>query len=190
MAARIDLALRRSSHRQQTRDVLQLRRRQGDVTQGNGRYAYFACLNLHHHHPSHRSDLFADGAYVLAGFSSGVLKLFDMTLAGNADPEDRFGYILGRLDTAANMHGAMQLHIEIGGADFEAATANHKPSGDFDCSHGASASSSSRSPVAVPLFTCSTPLPLQCFLARSSAVQRCWWSICAVCESSSSGAAS
>ena len=76
-----------------------------------------------------------DGAYILAGFSSGAVKLFDLTLIGNADPEDRLGYVLGRLD-ATTGQGSMQLHIEIGGANFREGEHrdSHKGAGD-DCSH-------------------------------------------------------
>lgn len=43
-----------------------------------------------------------DGAYCIAGFSSGAIRLFDLTTGGNTDPEDRFGYQIGFIDTARN----------------------------------------------------------------------------------------
>jgi hypothetical protein len=40
-----------------------------------------------------------DGAYCIAGFSTGAIRLFDMTKGGNTDPEDRFGYQIGLIES-------------------------------------------------------------------------------------------
>jgi hypothetical protein len=40
-----------------------------------------------------------DGAYCIAGFSTGAIQLFDMTKGGNTDPEDRFGYQIGFIES-------------------------------------------------------------------------------------------
>ena len=42
----------------------------------------------------------ADGAYCIAGFSSGAIRLFDLTTEGNTDPEDRFGYQIGMIESS------------------------------------------------------------------------------------------
>lgn len=52
----------------------------------------------------------SDGAYCIAGFSTGVIRLFDLTCTGRADPEDRFGFPIGRL--TASRH-AVHLHLEL-----------------------------------------------------------------------------
>lgn len=41
----------------------------------------------------------SDGAYCIAGFSSGAIKLFDLTKEGNMDAEDRFGYRIGFIES-------------------------------------------------------------------------------------------
>lgn len=41
----------------------------------------------------------ADGAYCIAGFSSGAIRLFDLTKEGNMDAEDRFGYRIGVIES-------------------------------------------------------------------------------------------
>lgn len=41
----------------------------------------------------------ADGAYCIAGFSTGAIRLFDLTKGGNTDPEDRFGYQIGFIES-------------------------------------------------------------------------------------------
>ena len=53
----------------------------------------------------------ADGTFIICGFSSGAVRLYDMTLSGNTDPEDRVGYLLTRHDSA---QGFLQMHLEIG----------------------------------------------------------------------------
>lgn len=49
-----------------------------------------------------------DGAYCIAGFSSGAVRLFDMTKEGNTDPEDRFGYQLGMIESSRG-----SVHVRI-----------------------------------------------------------------------------
>lgn len=41
----------------------------------------------------------SDGAYCIAGFSSGAIRLFDLTKEGNMDAEDRFGYRIGFIES-------------------------------------------------------------------------------------------
>lgn len=67
-----------------------------------------------------------DGAYVVAGFSSGVVRLYDMTLSGNGDPDDRYGHIIGKIA------GTMHVHVEIGGTDASFGSVGGKRLG---CSH-------------------------------------------------------
>eukprot|EP01041_Mallomonas_annulata_P004508 gene4508-8962_t len=55
-----------------------------------------------------------DGSYIVAGFFSGDVRLFDMTIGGNTDVEDRLGYLLG---TVPNASGAVQLQVEVGGGN-------------------------------------------------------------------------
>jgi len=52
----------------------------------------------------------SDGAYCIAGFSTGVIRLFDLTCTGRADPEDRFGFLIGRLTESRQ---AVHLHLEL-----------------------------------------------------------------------------
>ncbi len=56
-----------------------------------------------------------DGAYCFAGFSSGAVRLFDLTVGGVTCPEDRLGNLMGRIDAASNSCGALKVHLQIGG---------------------------------------------------------------------------
>lgn len=49
-----------------------------------------------------------DGAYCIAGFSSGAIRLFDLTSEGNMDAEDRFGYRIGFIES---MRGSVQVEF-------------------------------------------------------------------------------
>lgn len=53
-----------------------------------------------------------DGAYLIAGFSNGYIRLFDMTTNGHGDPQDRIGFPIGKID-GSNMQGSLQLHLEL-----------------------------------------------------------------------------
>ena len=64
----------------------------------------------------------SDGAFVICGFSSGAVRLYDMTLNGNTDPEDRVGYLLTRHDSA---QGFLQMHLEIGGTSIDGVRCSH-----------------------------------------------------------------
>ena len=64
----------------------------------------------------------ADGAFIICGFSSGAVRLFDMTISGNTDPEDRVGYLLTRHDSA---QGFLQMHLEIGGTSKDTIRCSH-----------------------------------------------------------------
>lgn len=52
----------------------------------------------------------ADGAYCIAAFSSGAIRLFDLTRGGNTDPEDRFGYQIGFIETT---RGSVQVRLRM-----------------------------------------------------------------------------
>lgn len=49
-----------------------------------------------------------DGAYCIAGFSTGAVRLYDMTIDGNTDPEDRFGYQIGMIESS---RGSVQVRF-------------------------------------------------------------------------------
>ena len=52
-----------------------------------------------------------DGIYCIAAFSSGSIRLFDLTMEGNTDPEDRFGYQIGFLDSSTK---SLKVELELG----------------------------------------------------------------------------
>jgi hypothetical protein len=52
----------------------------------------------------------SDGAYCIAAFSTGAIRLFDMTIEGNTDPEDRFGYQIGVIESS---RGSVQVRHKI-----------------------------------------------------------------------------
>ena len=52
----------------------------------------------------------ADGAYCIAGFSSGAIRLFDLTKDGNLYPEDRFGLRIGMIES---QRGSVQVWYVI-----------------------------------------------------------------------------
>ena len=49
----------------------------------------------------------SDGAYCIAGFATGAIRLFDLTKDGNMDPEDRFGYQIGNIESS---RGSVQVY--------------------------------------------------------------------------------
>lgn len=53
-----------------------------------------------------------DGAYCIAAFSTGVIRLFDLTSNSNKDPEDRYGFVIGKIDSTVQQ-GSLILHLEV-----------------------------------------------------------------------------
>ena len=56
-----------------------------------------------------------DGAYLFAGFSSGAVRVFDLTEGGVTGPEDRLGNQVGRIEASSSSSGALKVHMQIGG---------------------------------------------------------------------------
>jgi hypothetical protein len=76
-----------------------------------------------------------DGAYVLAGFSSGAVRLFDLTsTVCSADIEDRFGHLLDRIDSGSSV--VLSLIMACGGACW-----NDNISVTSECAEGGSRTS-------------------------------------------------
>mmetsp|Transcript_11908 Transcript_11908/g.15010 ORF Transcript_11908/g.15010 Transcript_11908/m.15010 type:complete len:1134 (-) Transcript_11908:270-3671(-) len=46
-----------------------------------------------------------DGCFVACGFESGAVRLFDMTVSGNTDPQDRLGCLMGHVPTVKGRPG-------------------------------------------------------------------------------------
>lgn len=53
------------------------------------------------------------GSYVIVGYPSGVIKLYEMLRSGNTDLEDRYGYLLGQL-ASSGVQGSLRLNVEAG----------------------------------------------------------------------------
>lgn len=54
-----------------------------------------------------------DGAYCIAGFSSGAIRLFDLTNEGNMDAEDRFGYRIGFIESQRGSVQVIVFHFAV-----------------------------------------------------------------------------
>ena len=65
------------------------------------------CFSLEHQPQS--VSIAPDGKCVVAGFASGVVRLFDLT--STPQPEDRWGCALGVVGN--NAHGTLRVHVEI-----------------------------------------------------------------------------
>ena len=65
------------------------------------------CFSLEHQPQS--VSIAPDGTCVVAGFASGVVRLFDLT--STPQPEDRWGCALGVVGN--NAHGTLRVHVEI-----------------------------------------------------------------------------
>lgn len=66
-----------------------------------------------------------DGLYCVAAFANGEVRLYDMSVDGNTDPEDRFGYRIGYLESPTM---ALNIHLEL-------AVSRDASSGGVICSH-------------------------------------------------------
>jgi hypothetical protein len=67
-----------------------------------------------------------DGAYCVAGFSTGAIRLYDLTKEGNTDPEDRFGYQIGSLPSSSRA-----IQVPVLAANICLVLNSHAPSCSF-----------------------------------------------------------
>lgn len=52
----------------------------------------------------------SNGEYVIVGFTSGYVRVYDLSVNTNVDVEDRYGHVLAIMESSMRLH----LHIEIG----------------------------------------------------------------------------
>jgi hypothetical protein len=66
-----------------------------------------------------------DGSFVIAGFANGCVRIFDMSLDGGGDEEDRCGHVLTRIESNT-FQTTLLLHLELYEQPVSSITINNK----------------------------------------------------------------
>jgi len=66
-----------------------------------------------------------DNSFIIVGYYTGYIILYDLTVSGNKDDEDRLGFTLGKLKDSNGLGSALQVKLALGGWGVDPGSCSH-----------------------------------------------------------------